>query len=425
MSRPVLIVENLSKQYRLGQVGTGTISHDLNRFWYRIRGKEDPYLEVGNVNVRSSAENPDYVWALRDVSFQLNRGEVLGVIGKNGAGKSTLLKVLSRITSPTTGSIHCKGRISSLLEVGTGFHPELTGRENIFLNGAILGMQKKEIAAKLDEIVDFSGCAAYLDTPVKRYSSGMLVRLGFAVAAHLESEILVVDEVLAVGDIEFQKKCIGKMQDVSSSGRTILFVSHNMQSVQNLCQNGLLLEDGQAVFYGPVGETISRYLKSGESADQYDLNLRDMSDRSGSGEVTFEHLQIRVNEQPSNKLVIGDNLKFKLKIKGHREVRMKMAIHLYRHDEIVVSNIENIDSSFTIDPFVGEKEFEIDFGEIMLYPDRYKIGLWMGGVASEETFDYFRVCCEVEVVDGSKLVMRNIPKNSGVVYFIPKWTQLS
>lgn len=424
MSRPILIVDNLSKQYRLGQVGTGTISHDLNRFWHRIRGKEDPYLEVGSTNVRASEDNPDYVWALKDVSFELKQGEVLGVIGKNGAGKSTLLKVLSRITSPTTGSVHVKGRISSLLEVGTGFHPELTGRENIFLNGAILGMQKREIAAKLDEIVDFSGCAAYLDTPVKRYSSGMLVRLGFAVAAHLESEILVVDEVLAVGDQEFQKKCIGKMQDVSTSGRTILFVSHNMQSVQNLCQNGILMEDGTSTFYGPVGETISRYLKSGEKRDHYDINLKTIKDRRGRGQIRFERVELFTNGEPSNKLCIGDRLKLRVHLQGNEAVRFKMAIHLYRYDETRLSNIENLDSDFFFDPFTGEQVVDIDFGPIMLYPDVYKIGLWMGDIASEEHIDFLPICCQFEVTTGSDLVKRGIPKNSGIFYFMPEWTRI-
>ena len=225
----ILKAENISKQYRLGTVGTGTLSHDLNRWWHQVRGKEDPYLKVGAINDRSTKATEDYVWALRDINFEVKQGEVLGIIGKNGAGKSTLLKLLSRVTAPTTGSIKTKGRIASLLEVGTGFHGELTGRENIFMNGAVLGMTKDEIKSKLDEIIAFSGCEKYIDTPVKRYSSGMTVRLGFAVAAHLEPEILVVDEVLAVGDAEFQKKAIGKMQDLSTGeGRTVLFVSHNM-----------------------------------------------------------------------------------------------------------------------------------------------------------------------------------------------------
>jgi len=224
MSKVVLKVENISKQYRLGQLGTGTMSHDINRWWHKVRGKEDPYLKIGDSNDRSVAGGSEYVWSLKDINFEVEQGEVLGIIGKNGAGKSTLLKILSQVTTPTTGEFKAKGRIASLLEVGTGFHPDLTGRENVFLNGAILGMSKAEIKSKLDEIVDFSGVAKYLDTPVKRYSSGMMVRLGFAVAAHLEPEILIVDEVLAVGDAEFQKKCLGKMKDVAGQGRTVLLI---------------------------------------------------------------------------------------------------------------------------------------------------------------------------------------------------------
>ena len=260
----ILKAENISKQYRLGVVGTGTLGHDLNRFWARIRGKEDPYLKIGAVNDRSASASSEYVWALKDINFEVKRGEILGIIGKNGAGKSTLLKILSRVTSPTTGSIKTRGRIASLLEVGTGMHPELTGRENVFLNGAILGMSKTEIASKIDEIVEFSGCQMYIDTPVKRYSSGMRVRLGFAVAAFLEPDILVVDEVLAVGDAEFQKKAIGKMQDISNtSGRTVLFVSHNMAAVKSLCDRVIVIKDGNTVFNGSTFEGINFYLSSG------------------------------------------------------------------------------------------------------------------------------------------------------------------
>ncbi|WP_457611273.1 ABC transporter ATP-binding protein, partial [Lutibacter sp.] len=251
MSEIILKIENLSKQYRLGVVGTGTISHDLNRWWYKVRGKEDPFLKIGEVNDRATKGTSDYVWALKDINFEVKKGEVLGIIGKNGAGKSTLLKILSKVTGPTTGSIKSKGRIASLLEVGTGFHPELTGRENIYLNGAILGMTKKEINAKLDEIISFAGVERYIDTPVKRYSSGMTVRLAFSVAAHLEPDILVIDEVLAVGDAEFQKKAVGKMQDISKGeGRTVLFVSHNMAAVKSLCTRGIVLENGEVVFEG-------------------------------------------------------------------------------------------------------------------------------------------------------------------------------
>lgn len=258
----ILKVENLSKQYRLGVVGTGTIGHDLNRFWHKIRGKEDPYLKIGAVNDRSATASSEYVWALQDINFEVKRGEILGIIGKNGAGKSTLLKILSRVTAPTTGSIKTRGRIASLLEVGTGMHPELTGRENVYLNGAILGMTKAEIASKIDDIIEFSGCEMYIDTPVKRYSSGMRVRLGFAVAAFLEPDILVVDEVLAVGDAEFQKKAIGKMQDISNtSGRTVLFVSHNMAAVQDLCTRCVVLENGYSTFNGDTKLAVNTYLK--------------------------------------------------------------------------------------------------------------------------------------------------------------------
>jgi len=260
MSKVVLSVEELSKQYRLGEVGTGTISHDLNRWWSKVRGKEDPYLKIGETNDRTSKTNSEYAWALQDINFEVKQGEVLGIIGKNGAGKSTLLKILSKVTGPTQGTIKSRGRIAALLEVGTGFHPELTGRENIFLNGTILGMTKKEVRSKLDEIVNFAGVERYLDTPVKRYSSGMMVRLGFSIAAHLEPEILIVDEVLAVGDAEFQKKCIGKMGDVAKGGRTILFVSHNMGSVKSLCTRALLLQNGQKVFEGSVNDTIAKYV---------------------------------------------------------------------------------------------------------------------------------------------------------------------
>jgi len=263
--------ENVGKQYRLGLVSTGTISHDLNRWWtMNILHKEDPYLKIGETNDRAHKGQSDYVWALKDINFSVEQGDVVGIIGKNGAGKSTLLKLLSRVTAPTTGLIKARGRIASLLEVGTGFHPEMTGRENIYLNGAIMGMTKQEISRKLDEIVDFSGCERYIDTPVKRYSSGMTVRLGFAIAAHLEPEILVVDEVLAVGDAEFQKKAIGKMKDVSTGeGRTVLFVSHNMTSVKSLCKTGILLENGMLKEMGHVDQIVSHYLRGGSEIDNY------------------------------------------------------------------------------------------------------------------------------------------------------------
>ena len=264
---------HVSKQYRLGVVSTGTIAHDLDR-WFQtsILRREDPYLKIGEVNDRASKGNSEYVWALRDIDFKVEQGDVVGIIGKNGAGKSTLLKLLSKVTAPTTGSIRARGRIASLLEVGTGFHGEMTGRENIYMNGAILGMTKQEITSKLDEIVAFSGCERYLDTPVKRYSSGMMVRLGFAVAAHLDPEILVVDEVLAVGDAEFQKKAIGKMQDIShGEGRTVLFVSHNMTSVKSLCKHGIILQNGQLFDQGDIDPIVTHYLRGDSALDNHKL----------------------------------------------------------------------------------------------------------------------------------------------------------
>lgn len=283
-----LKAENISKQYRLGQVGTGTLSHDLNRFWHKVRGKEDPYLKIGEANDRTSKGSSDYVWSLQNINFEIKQGDAVGIIGRNGAGKSTLLKILSKVTQPTTGKIYTQGRIASLLEVGTGFHPEMTGRENIFLNGAILGMTKKEIVRKFDEIVDFSGVERYIDTPVKRYSSGMYVRLAFAVAAHLESEILIVDEVLAVGDAEFQKKCLGKMGDVSKGeGRTVLFVSHNMAAVNELCNTGILLDQGKVLIQDTIDKCIVEYQKKSGHISSYDT-LRD--------NFTIENKKISVNK---------------------------------------------------------------------------------------------------------------------------------
>lgn len=293
----ILKAENISKQYRLGLVGTGTLSHDLNRWWAGIRGKEDPYLKVGSVNDRSTKADSAYVWALKDINFEVQQGEVLGIIGKNGAGKSTLLKILSRVTIPTTGEIKTKGRIASLLEVGTGFHPELTGRENIYLNGAILGMSKAEIKSKEAEIIAFSGCERYVDTPVKRYSSGMRVRLAFAVAAFLEPDILVIDEVLAVGDAEFQKKAIGKMQDISKGdGRTVLFVSHSMAAVKSLCTRAIVLEHGKTVFEGGTDEAVDFYLNNENM--QLGSGIADYKDvELGTGDLQLLQVSVTDNMQ--------------------------------------------------------------------------------------------------------------------------------
>ena len=323
MSDIAIQFDNVGKLYKLGLVGTGSMVHDLNRWWQTsILHKEDPYLKIGETNDRSKKGNSDYVWALKDITFDVHQGDVVGIIGKNGAGKSTLLKLLSRVTSPTTGTIRAKGRIASLLEVGTGFHPELTGRENIYMNGSIMGMTRREIDRKLDEIVDFAGVERYIDTPVKRYSSGMTVRLGFAVAAFLEPEILVVDEVLAVGDAEFQKKAIGKMQDVSKGeGRTVLFVSHNMGSMQRLCTRGILLENGSIKYMGGITDTIRTYQSDEIVQDSFEgidgdpeiLYLRKASVSSSDGDIFYNSSTIKiefevcvVKQIPS--LVIGFNI---------------------------------------------------------------------------------------------------------------------
>ncbi|WP_460219715.1 ABC transporter ATP-binding protein [Psychroserpens sp. MEBiC05023] len=299
----ILKANNISKQYRLGLIGTGTISHDLNRWWAGIRGKEDPYLKVGSVNDRSAKASSNYVWALQDVNFEVKKGEVLGIIGKNGAGKSTLLKILSRVTIPTTGEIKSRGRIASLLEVGTGFHPELTGLENIYLNGAILGMTKEEIKKKQHEIIEFSGCQMYIDTPVKRYSSGMRVRLAFAVAAFLEPDILVVDEVLAVGDAEFQKKAVGKMQDISKSdGRTVLFVSHNMTAVKSLCTRALVLEHGKIVFEGETDDAVDFYLKERVLSDKIDYR------RLSSSKIEIKSIIVFAKNKSVEKPIYMDDI---------------------------------------------------------------------------------------------------------------------
>lgn len=350
----VIKVENLSKQYRLGSVSTGTISHDINRWWHRIRGKEDPYLQIGEANDRSQKGYSDYVWALKDINFEVEHGEVLGIIGRNGAGKSTLLKILSRTTAPTTGSVKIKGRVASLLEVGTGFHPELSGRENIYLNGAILGMTKREIQRKFDEIVDFAGVERYIDTPVKRYSSGMYVRLAFAVAAHLEPEILIVDEVLAVGDAEFQKKCLGKMKDVSEKeGRTVLFVSHNMAAVQSLCAKALYLKHGQIQQYGSVNDVMQHYLNA-FSVNQLKLTWdshRHVNDFTGR--LKMSRVEV-VPDYLTEQEIIYTNTPFKIEFEFISDIS----------DEYLLIN-------FQLKTMNEEVVFHIDSTELIIYKGSY------------------------------------------------------
>ena len=316
MSRKVIEFDRVGKQYVLGTFGTGTLSQDLNRWWARVRGKEDPYLKIGEVNDRTKKGDSRFVWALKDITFDVEQGDVIGIIGKNGAGKSTLLKILSRVTSPTVGSIKVKGRIASLLEVGTGFHPEMTGRENIYMNGSIMGMTKAEITRKLDEIVDFAGVEKYLDTPVKRYSSGMIVRLGFAIAAHLDPEILVVDEVLAVGDAEFQKKAIGKMHDVANGeGRTVLFVSHNMAAVKSLCKKGVVMKNGGIEYTGDIESSVAHYLQIGNHSSEEKIIDRIKWKKPS---MTINKVVINGSEKAES-TILSDQKTLEVEISGHTE----------------------------------------------------------------------------------------------------------
>jgi lipopolysaccharide transport system ATP-binding protein len=377
MSDIAIQVEHLYKQYRLGMVTTGTISHDINRWYHKIRGKQDPYEIVTALNNRSQKSTSDYVWALNDINFNVNKGEVLGIVGKNGAGKSTLLKLLSKVTSPTKGCISVKGRIASLLEVGTGFHPELSGRENIFLNGAILGMTKTEIKSKFDEIVGFSGVDNYVDTPVKRYSSGMYVRLAFAVAAHLESEILIIDEVLAVGDAEFQKKCLGKMGEVSKGeGRTVLFVSHNMAAVKELCQKGILLQNGKLTFNSSALACVAEYQK-GKNTDSSYFNKGTFEDAIGNESIKIQ--EFSVDPILGEYLSIESGAKVKLVFFNHKaNINLDVTFELKSVDEVVVFHTgsfvtKNLDSkigsyevTFDLPPHflnAGSYYFKIMFGE--------------------------------------------------------------
>lgn len=369
MNNIAIKTEDLSKAYQLGEIGTGTISRDLERWWAKLRGKEDPFLRIGETNDRTAKGNSNIVWSLKDINFDIEQGDAVGIIGRNGAGKSTLLKILSRVTSPTTGSIKVKGRIASLLEVGTGFHPELTGRENIFLNGAILGMRKAEIKKHFDAIVDFAGIERYIDTPVKKYSSGMYVRLAFAVAAHLESEILIVDEVLAVGDAEFQKKCLGKMGEISKGeGRTVLFVSHQMESIKSLCNKGLLLHHGEMVFHGEVNEAIIKY----SSKNSNEISKTVISDLQLNADICLCLFQIAKAEITSH-----DDLTFRIIIESLMENSFQ-SIALFIYDEYdQKAGFVDLRSKEMFKISTAEKKFEIKgiLKQLPLRPGKYKIGL--------------------------------------------------
>lgn len=398
----ILKAENISKQYRLGTVGTGTLRHDLNRWWHRIRGKEDPYLKIGETNDRSTKGTSDYVWALQDINFEVERGEVLGIIGKNGAGKSTLLKILSKVTAPTTGSIKSRGRIASLLEVGTGFNGELTGRENVYLNGAILGMTKKEITAKLDEIIDFSGCQRYIDTPVKRYSSGMTVRLAFAVAAFLEPEILVIDEVLAVGDAEFQKKAIGKMQDISQGeGRTVLFVSHNMAAVKSLCTRGIVLEHGKVVFEGGVNLAINKYILSEFENVNYNSGEVDLSNHNDKKDkdIGLQRIEIFCNGIKTNCIYAGASVEIKLEYFLDDDLYdAEIGLVIKDMNEVSYIGLNNMHLGNKVKATKGKGVFKIKIEDFPLYSnDEYWINLYFGG--KDGAYEILENAIKIQLID--------------------------
>jgi len=402
MPNVVIKLENVSKQYRLGNVGTGTLSHDLNRFFARVLGKEDPTMKVGVSNKLDTVDGR-YVWALQDINLDICDGEVLGIVGKNGAGKSTLLKLMSRVTSPTTGNIKIKGRIASLLEVGTGFHPELTGKENIYLNGAILGMTKKEINSKFDEIVEFSGVKKYVNTPVKRYSSGMYVRLAFAVAAHLEPEILIVDEVLAVGDAEFQKKAIGKMQSVSRSGRTVLFVSHNLTAVEQLCTKGVLMQNGMLKMEGKVHDITSAYKLM--SVDENELR------RSGTRVIEFlEYKMANMNGKTIDEVFLGDSFTVTATARANEKIDFcDMTLDIRNDSNEFIGHITNSDDHFEIKNISKSDttSIAVTVKNICFSPGTYYISLWLGN--SYGTFDYIENCIRFTIKQGEAFIHRPYP----------------
>ena len=414
MSNTVIEFNNVGKQYILGTIGTGTLSQDLNRWWANIRGKEDPYLKIGETNDRTQKGDSRFVWALRDINFKVEQGDVVGIIGKNGAGKSTLLKILSRVTSPTMGNIKVKGRIASLLEVGTGFHPEMTGRENIFMNGSIMGMTKAEIRSKLEEIVDFAGVAKYVDTPVKRYSSGMIVRLGFAIAAHLDPEILVVDEVLAVGDAEFQKKAIGKMKDVSQQGgRTVLFVSHNMDSMLNLCNKGTIIEHGKVIFESDIRSTVAEYLSSGKSEVHYIQN--NPNHNVYVKEVRFEGNEnqqkgsFSFGESVSFKIVFGKQMSFRF------EKRTVASIFLQTINQTKICCLElNLKEL----EYKDEISFTLIYPKEVLLPNNYMIhiDIHLPNVCFYDRQD----TCSFNIYDNGTDFLKYSGENLGFVMLRPK-----
>lgn len=402
--------ENVSKMYRLGLVGTGTLGQDLNRWWkMNVLHQEDPYLKIGQTNDRSTKGTSDFVYALRDIDFQVEQGDVVGIIGKNGAGKSTLLKLLSRITAPTTGQIKTRGRLASLLEVGTGFHPELTGRENIYMNGSIMGMTKQEITRKLDEIVDFAGVERYIDTPTKRYSSGMTVRLGFAVAAFLEPEILVVDEVLAVGDAEFQKKAIGKMKDVSQGGgRTVLFVSHNMASIKKLCHTGILLKNGMIETSGKIHDVVDKYMQDGAEISD-NVFFDNLEEAPGNDNIKIRSFEC-IPADGSKRISVETGICFRLRfINSKPGIMMDATFELRTMDDVIVFHVGKVLSPDK-DSKVGEYTVEFVVPPYTLNFGKYRMRVFFGENQKYLLWGDFNHTFEIEnTLTGQGYNMGDIP----------------
>ena len=417
MSDIAIHVQGLGKRYALGS----------SRKPYRtlretvVDAIKSPFRKASGA---AAAAAPSF-WALKDVNFSVSRGEVVGIIGRNGAGKSTLLKVLSRITEPTEGAIDITGRVGSLLEVGTGFHPELTGRENIYLNGAILGMRRGEIQGKFGEIVDFAETEKFLDTPVKYYSSGMYTRLAFAVAAYLEPEILIVDEVLAVGDAEFQKKCMGKMNDVAQQGRTVLFVSHNMGAVVQLCQRAVMLDHGQVKQVGPVQQVVADYL-SHHAERSGEADLRNFPARRGTGAVTFEAARLlNAAGQVASEFNIGDDLTLEFDLRRHQPVgTLHLSIELSDSNGLPIVHMVDFDAQFELTDPKEVERVRVRMPDFRFYPDRYFVGLFVGSSLGHDTYDQCEECLQFEIVGGGHLTTRPLPRSKGLVFLTPQWTRV-
>jgi lipopolysaccharide transport system ATP-binding protein len=417
----IIKAEHISKQYKLGAVGISSLTDDLQRLVAKLKGKEDPFLKIGEENTRDKANSEKgskYVWALKDLNFEIGQGEVVGIIGKNGAGKSTLLKILSRVTEPTLGRLKYKGRLASLLEVGTGFHPDLSGRDNVYLNGAILGMKKQEIARKFDEIVEFSGVAKYIDTPVKRYSSGMYVRLAFAVAAHLDPDILVIDEVLAVGDIEFQDKCLGKMKDVAGQGRTVLFVSHNMASIKALCKRGIVMQRGTITFDGNISDSISNYL-SGLNTGANNGSIETVHRTINTGSVFFKSVNPENEEFVNgNSIYFNNNIKIRCSVeflKGHENVLFDARV--ISADGIEILHSMNIYDGNFINIKKGMVDVHLEI-ENKLQPGKYFINLG-AHLSDGSTLDYLEHILEINVLNVGKDNQKGLIYDFKLGYYRP------